>query len=345
MTETDAVEFSRCHLAPTASSLAAALGYFDEEFSALPDGIRINAKLGDHSHEGDRYWMRHAANAKAMWARSHGADTRALAFSWYESAMPLYARCSSGVSTPVDLKGSRIASIHVAGQKFDYDRTVYLRPFVTSLSSAGLSLSDVEEVAFSVEREQVRDGSPRQSSFPLQMARKQIEWLLSGKVDAIASILPPQVVSFLDLRCIYDPAKDPDPLARVDLRALVVSGDALRERRDAVVAAVMAILRAGEWAAQHGQEAISLMAADAHIPEEILKARKLDAVRAAQIDTSAESISLMEGRKDFLLDAGVLEQDFDLAEWTDPSVLEEAIVKLQSRRGTSTVVQRGAAAR
>jgi hypothetical protein len=97
MVANEAIHYSRCHLAPTASSIAFQLGYLEEELARMGVGCKVDIKLGDYSHDGDRYWMRHAANAKALWARSRGADTRAVAFSWYESSLPIFVMPDSGI--------------------------------------------------------------------------------------------------------------------------------------------------------------------------------------------------------------------------------------------------------
>jgi sulfonate transport system substrate-binding protein len=329
------IHYSRCHLAPTASSLAYQLGYLQEAQADLGDTIIIDLKLGDYAHNGDRFWMRHAANAKALWARSRGADTRAVAFSWYESTLPIFALPRGGIAAPADLKGRRIAAIHVRGQSFDYDRMVYLKPFVAALRSARLSLSDVVVVDTIVERELIRSVAPASKNFNLQMADLFLTQLLRGEVDAVAASLPPEVVRFFELTKVYDGRADPDANARVDLRALVVSGSVVREHREALVGIVASLMRTGRWATENPGDVLALIARDVSTEEAVLRDRGIDFVRASQVDVTEDLVGLMGRRKDFLLETGLLERDFSVEEWIDESIVRDARAMPESRSAPS----------
>jgi ABC-type nitrate/sulfonate/bicarbonate transport system substrate-binding protein len=256
-----------------------------------------------------------------------------VAFSWYENALPVFALPESRVKQPADLKGCRIAAIETKGQSFDYDRMVYLRPFASALATVGLALKDVREVKSVVEREMIHDAAPTAKNFTQQMAELFLRQLLRGEVDAIATSLPPEVVRFFDLVTVYDGRKDPDINARVDLRALVVSGSVLREHRAALVAIVAALMRTGSWALENTPEVVPLIAKDVSIDDKMLRARGIDFVRGSQIDASDAFVEIMRKRKDFLLAAGLLEKDFDIEQWVDRSIVRDAKALLHAKVG------------
>jgi ABC-type nitrate/sulfonate/bicarbonate transport system substrate-binding protein len=331
MSEMEVIHYSRCHMNPTASTLAFQLGYLGDELNNT-GSPPVELLLGDYAHYGEKLWMRHASNAKAMWGRSKGADTRAVAFSWFESTQPIYTTAETGIDNPFDLKGKRIAMIRSVGQPFDVDRPLYLRPYWTALAGAGLTLDDVEIVTTEVKREQVQNGAPTAKNFFLQVGEMFVKQLLRGEVDAIATSLPPEVVRFLELRKVYDGYQDPDPHARVDLRTLVVSGPLLREHRDMVVRIVARLIKAGEWAAAHPDQTPRLLAKDINVDEKILRMRPVDYVRSNASDCGLEHIEIMRNRKEFLLAAGLIEKDFPIEDWIDMSIVPDARALLGRRR-------------
>src|ERR1700736_7020966 len=102
------IHSSRCRMVPTPSSLAAQLGYLQAEAARIRDPS-VKIEFGDYDHRDDRYWMRHAANSKALFARARGSDAHAIAFSPCESGERILGRAASDIRTPAELKGRRIA--------------------------------------------------------------------------------------------------------------------------------------------------------------------------------------------------------------------------------------------
>ena len=320
----DVVHFSRCNMVPTASSLAWQLGYLQDAAGALHD-TDVELTLGDFDHGDDRYWLRHAGTSKPAWARARGADTRVVALSWHASAQSIYALPDSGIASAADLTGRRIAMVRGvrAGDGFDVERSVFMRPYYTALLSAGLELKDVAVVETEMIRELVH-GPASASGYFADVARLFLRQLLRGEVDAIATGLPPEVIRFFDLRKSYDARDDPNPDARRDLRGLTVSAATLAQHRDAVVRLVARLMDASAWAGANEQEAITLLARDLNLDEAAFRARGTDVRRLTEVDLTPEQLSALEAKKRFLAATGDIENDFAIADWVDPTIVRDA---------------------
>jgi ABC-type nitrate/sulfonate/bicarbonate transport system substrate-binding protein len=318
----EAIHYSRCQMVPTPSSLAFQLGLLrpDADRSAA---VPIEVTLGDFDHHDDRLWMRHAGTAKSLWRRSLGEDTRVIGFSWHDNSQPIYALPDGPIEKPADLKGRRIALFNTP-QSFDVDRAVFIKPYVTALAGAGLSLADVDIVDTALERELIRDGKPRAKNFFLQVGELFLKQLIRGEVDAIATPLPAEVVRFFDLRKVYDTKDDPDPAVRSELRMLVVSGAALREHRGTLVRLVARLIEAGAWAVVHPDEARRHLASDLSVDENVLRARGIDPVRLTEMDMTEEQVATLRKKKDFLLAIGMMDRDFAVEDWIDSTVVAGA---------------------
>ncbi|HSV78029.1 MAG TPA: hypothetical protein VLK85_02345 [Ramlibacter sp.] len=318
------IHYSRCRMVPTPSTLAASLGLlapWDEDGQAAP----VRVEFGDFDHKDDRLWMRHAGSSKSTWARSEGADTRVVALSAWQSSEPVHVRADSGIRTPADLRGRRVALARVAGRVFDVDRHVYLLPLYNCLSSAGLGLADVVLVDTAFERPKIQDErtvEPR--NFFEQAAEVFAGQLLAGAVDAFVGVLPPPLAGDGRLALLYDPRQDSRPAARGELRALTVSGPLLREHRPLVVRAVARLLEAQRWAAAHPGEVASRVARELHLSAQALQAREIDFDSWAQVDCSAQQIACLRARKDALMAMGSITKDFSVEEWVDPTVMAQA---------------------
>lgn len=306
---------------PTPSSLAAQLGYLQAEVARIGEpSVRI--EFGDYDHRDDVYWMRHAANSKALFARSRGSDAHAVAFSPCESGERIFVRADSDIRTVADLKGRRIALPLIANRLFDMDRQVYLKPYLTALRRAGLTLGDVRIVDTPFERPKLRDAPPEPRNFFEVAGETFLSQLRRGEVDAASTIVRPSDGG--DLREIYASRNDEALIARGELRALLVSGPLLREHRDVVVGFVKCLLRAGDWAAAHPGEVLGLVARDIGLAEDALKRREIDLAGWSRVGCSDFDRQVMEQRVEFLRSVGIIEGPVALDEWIDTTVVAEA---------------------
>jgi ABC-type nitrate/sulfonate/bicarbonate transport system substrate-binding protein len=112
------LSYSRCPAVPTVSALAHQLGLIEEELKNEP-GIEPEFVIAgfspkvDYGHE-DRYWLRNAGHAPALWKRAKGVDARIVGLSFLEGSYPVFSLASSGIGSVADLKGKRLA---VVGRK------------------------------------------------------------------------------------------------------------------------------------------------------------------------------------------------------------------------------------
>ena len=98
-----ALWYTRCPV-PTASSLAIAQGWLDEEFA--PDGITVaslrssadRAVRESHFDHSQAASFRQGGNIPPIWTRSRGADVRLIGLSWPSSTRR---------SSPAARRGSR----------------------------------------------------------------------------------------------------------------------------------------------------------------------------------------------------------------------------------------------
>jgi ABC-type nitrate/sulfonate/bicarbonate transport system substrate-binding protein len=319
------IHYSRCRMVPTPSSLAAQLEWLREQTERISQPpVRI--EFGDYDHRNDRYWMRHAANTKALYARARGADAHVVAFSACEVGEHIFVRADSNVQTLEDLKGRRLAIPRIANRRFDMDRHVYMKPYITALQSVGLTLSDVELVDTVFERPKLCDAPPEPRNFFEAAGEVFLEQLLARRVDAAATVVRPR--SSEGLREIYCSRADNAPMARGELRALIVSGPLLREHRAVVVGFVECLLRAGEWAANHPSDVPALVGEDIGLSAEALAQREIEFDSWSRVSCSPHDQDVMQQRMAWLLAAGIIKAPVNLREWIDPTVMHEAMVRL-----------------
>ena len=303
-------------------------------------GLPLSQFIGaDKIAEGVRYWLRYAGYSKPLWAFGNGEDTRLVAISRHRSACPVYVLQNSGIDSTSDLRGKRLCIFRDAGLKLDYNRIIYLQTYAAALSGAGLRFEDVQLVDFGMDRDTFMrragvdygrlNDTPEGYGAPInlftEIARISVELLLTGKVDAFASNLPQGVAEFLGLHKVYDPALENDVNAAHDLRCLVVSGPLARERRDDLVAIVSGLLRAGDWARQSGVEKTSqTLARDLRVERDVMMLDTSDIIKGMAIDLSPDDIAMLEQKKRFLIENGLLRNDIALADWADPTIVRDA---------------------
>jgi ABC-type nitrate/sulfonate/bicarbonate transport system substrate-binding protein len=337
--QVDKIFYSRCPVVPTSSSLAYQLGLLQDELAGESDvdvDMRVVALEPNlHPAPQDRLWLRHAGHPKALWARSEGADTQVVAFSWVDGSYPIVALAQAGIDSPADLRGKRLAVARIRNTPLDIIHATHLKSYETALATADLTLADVKLVDYEFDHSIMQGPQgPKQKNVYGVIGRAFLEAMMRGEVDAAQAELPGEVIDFLEVRRIYDTKDHPALSARVNpsvLRAVVVSGPLMRERRDLVVRIVARLLAAGEWATAHPGEVGKLVADDLRTSAAKLTAAYGDLSRGVQIDVSDELVGALRVQKDFLLRHGFVTKDFSIDNWVDRTVMRDARQLLSER--------------
>jgi ABC-type nitrate/sulfonate/bicarbonate transport system substrate-binding protein len=324
--------YTICPGVPTASALAAPLGLLHAEFIEEPDldvtikHIGFSPKI-DYAYD-ERFWLRNAGHAPAIWKKSHGVDCYIVALAWLEGSYPVVTLPSSSIHSVADLRSKRLGILRSKDTAFDLLYAQQLKIYTTALSTAGLTLRDVELVEIWREKHSVLPGKEAKKQAWLESHRDIARRLAAGEFDAITVKFPADIAKEIGgVRELYDVKNHPDPLARVlpsVLRGVAVSGPLLRERRDLVVRALARLLQATDWAKEHPEETVDKLAEGYDVYPEILRENFEDHAGGIQIDLSPLKVAALRAQKDFLLQHGLIAKDFDFEPWVVHGPLAEA---------------------
>lgn len=342
--------YTRCPV-PTAFSIAVRNGWLDEEFAA--EGIEVNSLLKstdrnvreshfDHTLPDS---FRHGGNAPPIWARARGNDVKLIGLSWTPQPQLLLSQPGSGIRTAADLKGKRLALPRRTKDGIDFWRSNSLQFYDTALTSVGLSLADVELVDVIVDRsfldesgEPSKDGSLWNAAQMRAFQREELISFVQGKVDVIATAGPRglETQALLGAHVVHDISAQSERLAKTSNSfpyTFTVSGQLLDERPELVARLLARVLDAADWARTHHEEAVRITALELGVAEEFVEhSYGSQLAEQLEINLSEENIAALRKRKDFLLEHGFLEKDFDVDAWIDPRPLRRALEIVQERK-------------
>ncbi|MCO8171422.1 ABC transporter substrate-binding protein [Pseudomonas sp. 21LCFQ02] len=330
--------FTRCPV-PTASGLAFQLGWLSEEFAA--DGLPVSTlqearQLGRHHYDHELPGLfREGGNVPALAARAAGAPSRLIGLTWIEEWQTILVRPDSGIRSPQDLKGKRLALPAWGDNRpGSIARAMSLHGYKGALAVAGLGFDDVELVEVALQAQQ---DAPN-PQLGLQRLWSGLDYLVRGEVDAVyvkgASAADAAqrlgLVGGIDLDLLADPRHR---INNGTPRPITVHQSLLDDHFDVVVRFLAQTLRAAEWAAGN-REALN------RILEEETKAGSAGVAAAYRgdfhttlaPDLSAQRLEFLDTQKKFLHLHGFLERDFDIAAWVDHAPLQAAHELLAKRR-------------
>ncbi len=327
----ETIWFTRCPV-PTASGIAHALGWLQEEFgrdglsvSALQDAPRYHKRgLHDHTLPG---LFREGGNIPALAAKANGAPSRLIGLTWIDEWQAVLVRKAVGPIDPADLKGLRIALPAYADTRAgSIARGMSLAGIKGALGIAGLTLDDATFVDVPLNDLGDLPLGPER----LQKLWSGIDWLVAGKVDAVyvkgASAVDAArragVVVGIDLDAY------PSRLTRVNNgtpRPITVHQDLLDNHFDLVVRFLEQALRAADWAANDLSGVHRILESETLArPEGVATAYRNNFHRALHPDLSAERIDLLKRQADFLWLHGFLDHSVDVDSWIDDRPLAAA---------------------
>lgn len=333
--------YTRCPV-PTASSLAIAQGWLDEEFA--PDGIAVaslrasadRAVRESHFDHSQADSFRQGGNIPPIWTRSRGSDVRLIGLSWAEQYQAIVTLGDSDIEGPQDLAGRRLALARRLNDQIDFWRATSLRGYDSTLRHVGLSLDDVELVDLPVGETFLRgDANSHSGSLFGAYTNRRLQSaellaLVRGEVDAIylAGGRGPDLEALAGVKVVFDIAGQPDrelKINNITPAALTVSGALLDERPDLVARYVAATLRAARWAADHPVQTRRIIAHEVGIAEDFVLPGYPGEIHANLEPTlDDELVAAIESQKRFLLAHGFIAEDFDVGEWIDEGPLQAA---------------------
>jgi ABC-type nitrate/sulfonate/bicarbonate transport system substrate-binding protein len=344
-----ALWYTRCSI-PTPLGIAAQLGWYGEEFSADRVTIKSLQESQDpveqvsHFEHTLPHSFRLGGAVPPIWARSRGQDTRVIGISWIDEYQAILTVPDSGIRSPKDLKGRRLALPRRSSLRpsVDVARASALRAFLVSLELAGLGHSDAEWVDVPTSRHEAPESGVHAPDTAVRRRRPHSYTsvalaLIRGEVDAIyvKDVRGAETAHLLGLQVAVDLGFHPDPHVRINNcapRPLTVNAATLRDYPDLVSRFLSRVVSVGPWARQHPAEAIREIARETGWTENWVRFAYGERVhQSLETNLSAPWIAGLEEFKNFLFKWGFLEADFDVRSWIDPRPLEELQRKSQLR--------------
>lgn len=340
--------YTRCPV-PTGLGLAMHLDVLEKTFSpqenfrlALLQSASDPAILQAHfTHSLDNAF-RFGGNIPAIYARASGADTRVIGLAFVQGPQTVLSRHDSNIRTPADLKGKRLLLQRRPHESIDFVYATALRTYEVALKQAGLTLDDVELVEQIIERKFIDDKRSslhgnRQTQGAAAPGRYTdlVSPLIRGEVDAIASGTigspTPQMEFFFGFQRVFDLASLPfsERANNSTPLTLTVSQALLAQHPDAVERFLLSILRANEFARKNPAQTQQFIAREQTTSEDIVQQAFGDTLAdSLQLDFEPYKIAALAAQKNYLLQLGLIPQDFDLTTWLAPEPLARAQVRL-----------------
>jgi len=337
MAQYDTIWYTRCPV-PTATGIAADLGWLGDEFAA--DGIEVRSLQDISREEAADYHYTHAlaglfregGNVPALWAKSRGEPTRLVGLTWIEERQVIHVRADSPIAEPGQLKGARLA---VPFHQIDIDfwRAMALHGFAGALGLDGLSLADAQLV-------EVPAGPPQadldQTGRPLGRGSGQWESELAalarGEVDAVYTkgAVAVEAARRYGTRIAIELDAVPDKRSRINNgtpRPITVHQGLLDERPDIVVRFLAVLARAARWAAANPDEVARILAAETGAGAEGVSGayKHANQFRDLHIDLSPERLDLLAEQELFLRAHGFTGAPVSVSAWAEHAPLHAAL--------------------
>lgn len=322
--------YTRCPV-PTPVGLAAQLGLLEETFAA--EGIGLRSIIDDpdpairasHFNHHLPWSFRHGGNVPPIRARSDGASTRLVGITWTDEFQAIITLSESGIRSTRDLVGRRFGVPRRPAGIVDFMAATALKGLESALSLEGLAEDQVRIVDIPL-AESVLEGRDGPQLYGLRhrhpYAAEAIA-LLRGEVDAIyvKGTGGIAAANFLAAHTVAEFGFHPDPNIRINSgspRILTVDERLAEDRPDLVTRLLSTLIRAGQWAEAHPEDARRFVARETGSPEEaVAAANGPDLHRHLGIGLDPDLIAAIGHYKDFLFRKGFLAHDFAVDDWVD----------------------------
>jgi sulfonate transport system substrate-binding protein len=336
------VYYTICPVEST-SHVAMQRGFFNEVFGSSGVVFKHISSLGrdswnihfDHSHP---CFFRDGGNIPPIWARSEGADTVVVGFTFPKRRQVLLVREDSKFRVVPDLKGARIARPFRRKAPIDFWRATVERGVICTLKCSGLSEMDVEFVDIELPEYLAEDSETgsiwsHQGDFERFIGEELVQ-LKKGWVDAVYTegARVGAIEQMKGFRTIFVLSDQPDFFDQVNICypcLITVSGDLARGFPEIVVRYMKALILAGKWAEENRQEVTRMFSEELGVSEEhFRKSFPLTFNELLRPSADDMGIRALNVEKDFLLKKGYIKRDFDVSEWVNGEFIEEASMNL-----------------
>ncbi|WP_296555498.1 ABC transporter substrate-binding protein [Pigmentiphaga sp.] len=344
----DIIWYTRCPV-PTASGIAIHNGWLEQEFES--DGISVLSLCASpdqsvrESHfdhrQGDSF--RHGGNAPPIWSRSEGNDVVVVGLTWLPQYQSLLTLPDSGIRSPADLKGRRLALPRRTHEKIDFWRASALQGYAQVLASVGLTLDDVTLVDLPIDQPYIgkvaasNTGALFDAHQFASSARAETFALIRGEADVLYNYgaAGPALQEFLGAHVVANINHHPDRRVSINNgtpNVLSVSGRLVREYPEFVARYLCQVLRAAQWARANRAATQAIIAREVSVAYEWVPEAFDDTVyQNLEPSLAPELVRALEVRKDFLYEHGFIRNDFSIADWIVPGPLARARELLQER--------------
>lgn len=332
--------YTRCP-APTAASVAIRLGWLETEFAADGIAVRSLTEAADEGRAQAHYSHDHPALFRfggyvpPLLAQARGADLKVIGLNWHDRVSGFFALPDSGIRTPDDLRGRRIALPVRRNDPVDWWRATVLAGIAALPAAHGIAAGDLTVVPIETDRRYYEDAATgtgaraslwgSRSQFAVQ--RDEVAALYRGQVDAVysdaalAAVLQATTgaVCVAPLRGLED---DHVPGFGHPI-VLTVSARLLAERPDLVDRWLAVLLRAQDWVDTHPSEAQRIMANDTGLPEALVAHGYSERLpRQMDISLAPGRVALLKHKYDHLRAHGLLDRPYDFAAMIDHGPLD-----------------------
>jgi ABC-type nitrate/sulfonate/bicarbonate transport system substrate-binding protein len=336
---------ARCPV-PTPLSVAVQLGWVERALREEGGvALKSSPESGDPTEPVQYYEsalpnsFRHGGSVPALYARAAGLKTRVIGLSWTDEYQAVIALPQAGLTNIRQLRGRRIG-IPLHDTPIDHSRAAALRAFSTILATEGLSFRDVELIDLpdyqvpSVTRDGtvIATGTGRRGR---NRYTSEVHALARGDVDAVyvKDAGGAQATHLLGAMVIGNIGFHPEPWVRINNctpRPLTISQFLLDTQPDVVRALLAQVVMAGEWAATHQQETLTMVARETGWSESWARYAYGEEVhKNLRLSLAPAWVAALGSFKDFLGGQGFLAGDFNIDDWVDPVPLHDVLEVLR----------------
>lgn len=356
--ETRKVIVTRCPVSG-ASELVYQTGTLAEAYQDQHAEIVLLQTLGPeyralHTTQAAPLAFRDGGNVPPIWSHSRGTDTLLIGLSAVKQSHAIIVAPDSGIRTPADLRGKRLALPARNSDLVNAMRAMALRGYKTVLDAWGISRDEVtfmdiypdeakekgyHYMGIGEKNAPAGEVSDDPHYVPTHMADMQA--LKDGKIDAFFShrSLVWQVLERGYGKVLIDIAfTDLPQINNIYPSAITVDRGFAEKNRDLVVTYLKELLKISEWEKDHPEEAIRLGTGGqfGSSSEHIRNSRPKGWDERFRPSLDEDLVEMIRQQKDFLLAEGFIENDFDVDSWIDASYLAEAEEALAAEKQLKT---------